>query len=1170
VEPLECRRLLTGPSFAGNPVGLGLTDVTYHGGPLLQNVQVESVYYGAAWLAPSATPNATNPLPQLSTQLDGFLKYFVTSPYMNVLKQYNVSDGTFVAHDFIAQGPTGSNLDDSQIRAALNAEIAAQHVAAPTLDSLYVFFAPPGVTVTANGQSSVHDFAGYHDVFTDSAGVAVYYVVVPYPAGDVVSGQLNPFQQQTLILSHEVSEAITDPDTQTGWFDPVQGEIGDVAVGRYGLLDGYVVQAVWSQADGEVVLPTDTTTSTLHVGGVPVHAIAGQSFTSVVATIVGTDAIVSPGSLSATIDWGDGHTSAGTITADPNGGFDVSGTYTYVNEGWYPVTVTIDDASGTVVGTALTKASVAPPPPTIDADGVKLDATAGQQFSGVVAHFTDVNAGATTADFTATIDWGDGTSSAGTISADPNGGFDVNGTHTYSASQVLPPGPTPLGNFGFDFFGLPPGILGRQFFVVTVAVTDTTAHATAVARSFAAVAPAPPSITAQGENIQATTGQPFTGVVAKFTDVNASAATGDFTASIDWGDGTSSAGTISADPNGGFDVTGTHTYTDQSIWDGVGSGFGLPFHFGLGNQFFVVRVGISDTATGDQAATRSLATVAPAPPNLAVTADNIAATAGQPFSGQVATFTDVNPSATTGDFTASIDWGDGTSSAGTISADPNGGFDVTGTHTYATGHDPFPVWAGLHFGFGDEGFPLTVTVTGTTGEGVATGRAIADVAPAPADVQATGTQIQAVEGKPFSGTVATFTAADPAAATGDFTASIDWGDGTTSDGTVVADPAGGFDVTGTHTYTQTVDGDVGSDWHPGHNLPILFPGPGTGGESFVVIVTIHDVKHSSVALALSFATVTPTPPNITTAGQNLHLSAGQASTGTVVTFADANGDAAASFTATINWGDGTVTDGTVTADANGGFDVTGTHTYRDGGTFPVFVRIHDTKDGDTAVNLSFATVADSTPPSALTTVALAFAQSAESYGDTVIKDYQQYLGRTASAAEIAGWVGAMQNGVTADKVMAAFLSSPEFYARAGSTNQAWLDALYQNLLGRNADAGGAAASLRALAAGVSRSAIVMVLATSQERQALLVQNDYQQFLGRTASAGEVGGWVNALQHGVSDAQVVAAFLGSQEYFQKQGANASDWLTSAYENVLARKPDPSGFQGWLGVLHALGT
>ena len=42
----------------------------------------------------------------------------------------------------------------------------------------------------------------------------------------------------------------------------------------------------------------------------------------------------------------------------------------------------------------------------------------------------------------------------------------------------------------------------------------------------------------------------------------------------------------------------------------------------------------------------------------------------------VATFTDANPLTTADEFTATINWGDGTSSSGTVVADDGGGFDV--------------------------------------------------------------------------------------------------------------------------------------------------------------------------------------------------------------------------------------------------------------------------------------------------------------------------------------------------------------------------------------------------------------------------------------------------------------------------------------------------------------
>ena len=63
---------------------------------------------------------------------------------------------------------------------------------------------------------------------------------------------------------------------------------------------------------------------------------------------------------------------------------------------------------------------------------------------------------------------------------------------------------------------------------------------------------------------------------------------------------------------------------------------------------------------------------------------NISATQGVPATVQVATFIDYDTSKTAGSFTANINWGDGTApSAGTVSANGSGGFNVTGTHTYA-------------------------------------------------------------------------------------------------------------------------------------------------------------------------------------------------------------------------------------------------------------------------------------------------------------------------------------------------------------------------------------------------------------------------------------------------------------------------------------------------------
>ena len=67
----------------------------------------------------------------------------------------------------------------------------------------------------------------------------------------------------------------------------------------------------------------------------------------------------------------------------------------------------------------------------------------------------------------------------------------------------------------------------------------------------------------QVANVSPTEGSSFSGTVALFTDSSGSA--GDYTASIDWGDGGSSAGSIARDPGDStrFLISGTHTYIDD-------------------------------------------------------------------------------------------------------------------------------------------------------------------------------------------------------------------------------------------------------------------------------------------------------------------------------------------------------------------------------------------------------------------------------------------------------------------------------------------------------------------------------------------------------------------------------------------------------------------------------
>jgi PKD domain len=153
-----------------------------------------------------------------------------------------------------------------------------------------------------------------------------------------------------------------------------------------------------------------------------------------------------------------------------------------------------------------------------------------------------------------------------------------------------------------------------------------------------------------------------------------------------------------------------------------------------------------------------------------------------------------------------------------------------------------------------------------------------------------------IEGVAFTGTVATFTSPDNS-----FSATIDWGDGTTTAGTV-SGGSGSFSISGTHTYAE--DGT--------YNVP----------------VTIHDNTDSTNTPVTSTANVVEQTLSLTALGP-FTIAEGSLFSQQVATFHDPSSpDPASFFGATINWGDGTTTTGTLTGSA-GNYQISGSHIYAD-------------------------------------------------------------------------------------------------------------------------------------------------------------------------------------------------------------------------------------------------
>src|SRR5262249_62344076 len=122
---------------------------------------------------------------------------------------------------------------------------------------------------------------------------------------------------------------------------------------------------------------------------------------------------------------GDGSpTDEGTISL-VNGVYTVSGSHTYQSQGTFTATVYIGDGGG---ATTTASSTITVTAPVINATAADLSAQEGVPLdNATVATFT---APGQAGDYTATIDWGDGTTDSGTVTG-LNGNFSVSGSHTY-------------------------------------------------------------------------------------------------------------------------------------------------------------------------------------------------------------------------------------------------------------------------------------------------------------------------------------------------------------------------------------------------------------------------------------------------------------------------------------------------------------------------------------------------------------------------------------------------------------------------------------------------------------------------------------------------------------------------------------------------------------------
>jgi len=316
-----------------------------------------------------------------------------------------------------------------------------------------------------------------------------------------------------------------------------------------------------------------------------------------------------------------------------------------------------------------------------------------------------------------------------------------------------------------------------------------------------------------------------------------------------------------------------------------------------------------------------------------------------------------------------------------------------------------------------------------------------------ATLGAHGTNINASTGAVYSGGVASFTDIDQDSSAADYGATINWGDGQISAAEVVYNGNGTFSVYGTHTYTQ-------AGFYP-------------------VTVQIHDVDGTGASVT------------------------------TVASVAD-------SLSADERFVDQLYKD--FLGRSGSGEELNGW-----------------------VVQL---------PAAGRGGVSNAIARSEEALKRVIDSMYQQFLGRTADAGGEAAWLNFLQVGGTEEQVMEGLLASAEFAGRAtalfgsADANANYIRGLYDLVLGRSASAVEVAGWLGSLPS-MGRAGLATLFVTCAEFRSDAVRTYYGNgsqvaepffpgLLGRVnpPADGEVSPWVNS---GLDLLSMEVSLAASAEY-----------------------------------------
>ena len=235
--------------------------LTYHGGPVMTSAKTYAIFWipstlqnGGATSLPAHYQNVQTSLLSLypGHGIDNNnTQYYQTTHFrFFYFTNYIQNTGSFAASyvdtnpypaSGCSDGVTGSNcITDAQVQAEIQRVITLNGWT-PNIDTMFFLYTSSGEGSCAGASCAYTDYCAYHSYFTNSSGAPVIYGNMPYadtnycqvpgtpsPNGDA------PGDAAATVTSHELTEAITDPELNAWYGQNLSDEIGDKCAWNYG------------------------------------------------------------------------------------------------------------------------------------------------------------------------------------------------------------------------------------------------------------------------------------------------------------------------------------------------------------------------------------------------------------------------------------------------------------------------------------------------------------------------------------------------------------------------------------------------------------------------------------------------------------------------------------------------------------------------------------------------------------------------------------------------------------------------------------------------------------------------------------------------------------------------------------------------------------------------